>query len=100
MSSVIVGFEGSDRAKDALALGEALATSLAATLLVACVHPIQPRTSAIGAAGFDGETRQGAQRTAESARTLLPRPDEAEFTPALGLSAADGLSDLARELDA
>jgi nucleotide-binding universal stress UspA family protein len=96
-AAVIVGYEGSDHSKDALAFGEPLAAAEDARLVVACVHPLQPRTSAIGEAGFDREVRAGAQRTAESARGLLARADEAEFSAVLGLSAADGLVGLARE---
>ena len=83
-AAVIVGYEGSDHSKDALAFGEPLAAAEDARLVVACVHPLQPRTGAIGAAGFDREVRAGAQRTAESARGLLARADEAEFSAALG----------------
>jgi nucleotide-binding universal stress UspA family protein len=97
MTEVIVGFEGSDGSRAALAFGESLAATQDARLVVACVHPPQPRTSAIGAAGFDREVRAGAQRTAESARDLLERPDEAEFLAVMGISAADGLAALAVE---
>jgi len=92
---VIVGYEGSERSNDALALGEALAAADDAHVVVACVHPLQPLTSAIGEAGFDREVRAGAQRTAERARKLLARADEAEFTAVLGVSPADGLAGLA-----
>jgi len=71
---VIVGYDGSDRSRDALAFAEALAAAQDAQLIVACVHPYQPGSSAIGEAGFDREVRSGAQRTAESARELLHTP--------------------------
>ena len=83
-AAVIVGYEGSDHSRDALAFGEPLAAAEDARLVVACVHPLQPRTGAIGAAGFDREVRLGAQRTAESARGLLARADEAEFSGCAG----------------
>ena len=89
---VIVGYEGSDRSRDALAFAEVLAAAQDARLIVACVHPYQPRSSAIGEGGFDREVRAGAQRTAESARELLARAEEAEFCAALGVSPAKGWS--------
>jgi nucleotide-binding universal stress UspA family protein len=95
--TVIVGYEGSERSRDALAFAEVLAASQDAQLVVACVHPPTPRTAAIGAAGFDREVRAGAQRTAESARNLLAQPEEAEFDTVLGTSAADGLAEFATE---
>jgi nucleotide-binding universal stress UspA family protein len=94
---VIVGYEGSDRSRDALAFAEALAAAQDAQLIVACVHPYQPGSSAVGDAGFGREVRAGAQRIAESARELLARGDEAEFCAALGVSPAEGLGALARE---
>ena len=97
---VIVGYDGSDRSRDALAFAEALAAAQDAQLIVACVHPYQPGSSAIGEAGFDREVRSGAQRTAESARELLARGEEAEFCAALGVSPAVGLGSVARERDA
>lgn len=97
---VIVGYEGSDRSGDALAFAEVLAAAQDARLIVACVHPYQPRSSAIGEGGFDREVRAGAQRTAESARELLARAEEAEFCAALGVSPANGLIALAEEHDA
>jgi len=97
---VIVGYEGSDGSRDALAFAEVLAAAQDAQLIVACVHPYQPVSSAIGAAGFDRQVRAGAQRTAQSARELLARAEEAEFCAALGVSPAEGLSALARERDA
>ena len=99
-AGVIVGYEGSDRSRDPLAFAEALAAAQDAQLIVACVHPYQPRSSAIGEPGFDREVRAGAQRTAESARELLARAGEAEFCAALGVSPAEGLASLAREHDA
>jgi nucleotide-binding universal stress UspA family protein len=97
MRTAIAGYDGSEQGRDAVALGEALAGSLDAQLVVACVHPPQPRTSAIGPAGFDRETREGALRTAQSARDLLARPNEASFRAVLGTTAAAGLTDLAYE---
>jgi nucleotide-binding universal stress UspA family protein len=94
---IVVGYEGSDRSQDALALAEALAASADARLLVVCVHPPKPRTAALGSAGFDREVRAGAQRTAESAATLLARPEEADFDAVLGMSAAHGLAAVATE---
>lgn len=97
---VIVGYEGSERSGDALAFAEVLAAAQDAQLVVACVHPFQPRSSAVGEAGVDREVRAGAQRTAERAGELLARAEEAEFCAALGVSPANGLVALACERNA
>lgn len=46
---ILVGWDGSDRARDGLALARLLGAPLDATLVIACVHPYEPRSSRSGA---------------------------------------------------
>jgi nucleotide-binding universal stress UspA family protein len=90
---IIVGYDGSDQARDALALGRSLAKSTSATLLLAHVFrhdiPIAP-----GWQQHIDAVRAGAEKQlAEATRTLVDLDVE---TQAVGSSsAAWGLQDLA-----
>lgn len=97
--NLIVGYDGSDQAHDALALAEVLAQSEHARLVVACEYPLRPRSAVIDPV-FDREVRVGAEATVAGARELLRDPDAAEYTAVLSSSAAAGLKQLAEERNA
>jgi nucleotide-binding universal stress UspA family protein len=75
---VVVGYEGSERSSDALALAETLAATEDARLIVAVAH-----------AGSGGE----AESAASAALSALSRPNEAT----VALSASTGLAEVAEQ---
>jgi nucleotide-binding universal stress UspA family protein len=94
-SKIIVGYNGSSEANDALALGALMAKSTDASLLVAYVHGEQPK--------FEGHKRdfQAAQRTQtttvlDSARDRIPEGVSAEVTALGSPYPAQGLQKLAK----
>jgi nucleotide-binding universal stress UspA family protein len=84
--TVVVGWDGSDSARDALALGEVLTEPVQADLIVARVYPWAP--------GEVPEKRSLAELE-QAARSLGGRPEVAA-----GDTPATGLQDLAAELGA
>src|ERR671930_1049802 len=97
---VVVGYEGSERSEDALALGELLAATEDARLVVALVYAPASRTAAIHdpAAGVSpGAQARGA---VGGARSKLSRPQEASLVAHAGWSAPTGLADLAEQRSA
>lgn len=84
--SLLVGYEGSERGDDAIALARALLTvaDAEATVVVATVH--------------DGEEPPAA--IVERAQARWPQLDRSAFRPRRAASPADGLHELAVELDA
>jgi nucleotide-binding universal stress UspA family protein len=94
-SKIIVGYNGSAEANDALALGGLMAKSTDASLLVAYVHGEHP--------AFEGHRRdyQAAARTEtttvlESARNRIPEGVDAEVTALGSQHPAQGLQKLAK----
>ncbi|HST38512.1 MAG TPA: universal stress protein [Conexibacter sp.] len=86
LRSLLVGYEGSERGDDAIALARALLTvaDAEATVVVATVH--------------DGEQPPAA--TVDRARARWPQLDRSAFRLRRAPSPADGLHELAVELDA
>ena len=91
---IIVGYNDSDQAKDALALGKAIADAGGAELVVAGVFQFDPRWGGFDAEFHDAEVEYARQieRAAESVGA------KAEAIPSS--SAARGLHELAEEIDA
>jgi len=94
-SKIIVGYNGSSEANDALALGALMAKSSDGSLLVAYVHAEQPK--------FEGHKRdfQAARRTEttgvlDSARNRIPAGVKAEVTALGSPYPAQGLQKLAK----
>ena len=96
-NDVIVGYDGSDRSRDALAFAAQLAASEDGRIVVACVYPPAPRSAAVAEPGKGAQVRVEALQTAETGRALLKRPEEAESVAVLSSTAAAGLADLAGE---
>lgn len=84
--NILVGFDGSEHAKDALDFGERLAAAIDARLILACVYPFRPLTGRLGS---------GDQARAVLAGTRLRRLRRCEHRIIPGTSAAEGLRRLA-----
>ena len=91
---ILVGYDDSDQARDALALGKQLADATGATLVVAGVFQFDPVRG-----GFDAHFREAeaeyARKIEEAARAVGAEP---EVVPSS--SPARGLHQLAEEIDA
>jgi len=98
--SVVVGFDSSDTARDALALGARLAAAIGGSIVVAAVHPASP----LGAGHIDAEwvaaMREDAEGRLDQARTLLGADVAADYRAVASGSAAHGLDELAESLHA
>jgi len=106
MRDIVIGYDGSDRGHDALALGRALAELLRAggdgeppDVAVALVFP----DGAVGASGertLDGDHRRGADRILDAARRAWPELPPGAFHVVQAGSVSAGLHRLAQERDA
>jgi len=101
MRRIVIGYDGSERGADALALGRALAELAggAVDVAVALVFP----DGAVGASGvrqLDGEHRQTADRILAGARRAWPQLGPGAFRLVQAGSPAAGLHRLAQETDA
>lgn len=98
--SVVVGFDSSDTARDALILGARLATAIGGATLVAAVHPDSPP----GAGHIDAEwiaaMREDAEQRLVRARAILGDDAAAEYRTVPSGSASHGLDDLADSVEA
>ncbi len=92
-SAIVVGFDGSEHAHDALALGELLARALGAELTAACVYVFRP-IHREGDAEMEAVVRERALEQAERARAAARGP-EPRIRVVRGHSAAAGLHELA-----
>lgn len=95
---ILVGFDGSPAARDALALGELLARPLDAALTAACVYVFRP-IHREGDDEFEALLRERARRQVEPAADLVGGPAP-ETRVVRGHSAAAGLHHLADDADA
>lgn len=95
MTSVIVGYEGSEQARDALALGEILCAAVDGKLVLAAVYPFDPRPLT---PAYEKE-RAAARREAEATLRAAPlrhfRDANVERVALACGSAAHGLYDVA-----
>jgi nucleotide-binding universal stress UspA family protein len=102
---VLVGYDGTDRGADALALGVVCARVLEAGLIVAAVYP---EPAPIGPARVDAEwvadRQAAAEQALDQARSTLAgwgqTPPSTSFVAVGSSSAAHGLHDLAESWDA
>jgi nucleotide-binding universal stress UspA family protein len=98
---VVVGFDGSPSAEDALVLARACARVLGTGLAVATVHPAPaPISSARVDAEWVADRHHEAEKILDPARGLLADLDAVDYRVVASSSAAHGLHDLAEELGA
>ena len=99
--TIVVGFDGSDHAVDALALGRLLARATGAELLVVCAYPDDPLGESATAVEIAGEMRTDAEAHLSRAREIVAGAGErAELRAVAGASPSHVLHDLAEELGA
>ena len=98
-SDMIIGFDGSSSARDALALGRRLAEATGATPTVVCVHPFKPLSAAVPTPSPAPSMRAAAERTLDEARAELSAMG-AMFRPMAETSPARALHAAAEEADA
>jgi len=106
MRDIVIGYDGSERGQDAIALGRSLAELLGADadgeppdVEVALVFP----DGAVGASGertLDGDHRRGADRILDGARQAWPELGPGAFHVVQAGSVSAGLHRLAQERDA
>lgn len=99
MGGVVVGFDGTDRAEDALAFGTRLAAVTGEEPVVVTVHPESPAGIGHVDAEWTAAMRDEAARVQERARALTAGTD-AVFRVVGSSSASHGLADVAEELTA
>ena len=98
---VVVGFDGSDSAEDALVLARSCARVLDAAIVVAAVHPSPaPISSARVDAEWVADRHREAEKVLDAARGLLAGVEPVEYRVVASSSAAHGLHDLAEEVGA
>jgi nucleotide-binding universal stress UspA family protein len=97
---IIIGFDGSEPARDALALGHRLARETGADLLVANVYPLEPLLTAVPASPYQAQLLRDAEHTLASARAALADGPDADFRAIPGASPARALHELAERENA
>jgi nucleotide-binding universal stress UspA family protein len=98
-SPVIVGVDGSDRSRDALALAQALIEP-GARLLIVYVHPFAELASLLANGHYERLVREAAESVAQQAQEVLEPRTEREMRIVSGRSPAAGLQQLALETGA
>lgn len=99
--TIVVGFDGSDHAADALALGRLLARPAGAELLVVCAYPDDPLGESATAVEIAHGMREDAEGHLARAREILSGSGErAAFRAMAGASPSRVLHDLAEEVGA
>jgi nucleotide-binding universal stress UspA family protein len=93
---VLVGVDGSDASRDALALGQMLAGPKG-RLVVVHVHPFGPLSSLIGPGEFEGLLRETADSIFAHAREVLDDATERELRLLSERSPAEGLGSVAAD---
>jgi nucleotide-binding universal stress UspA family protein len=96
---VIVGVDGSDRSRDALALAQAL-TEPGRRLLIVYVHPFGELASLLKDGRYEDLVREAAESVARQAHEVLDPRTERELRIVSGRSPAAALQQLALETDA
>lgn len=95
MTSVIVGYDGSEQARDALALGEMLCSATDGKLVLAHVYPFDPRPLAPGYEQERAAARREAEETLRAAPLRRLRDANVERIALACSSPAHGLYDVA-----
>lgn len=98
--TIVVGFDGSDHATDALALGRLLARMAGAELVVACAYPDDPLGESAAAVEVARGMREDAEGHLARARVLAGADDGVAFRAVAGSSPSQVLHALADELGA
>lgn len=99
LSKIVVGYDASSEARDALALARLIATE-DAELLLCCVHPFQPVSAAVLAGEHDVPGRDEAMRRLDDAAARLGGRAGVRTLAVAATSAASGLHAVAEEEDA
>lgn len=97
-SSILVGYDGTSHARDALALARAIADDHA-ELILCCVHPLQPVAAAVVAGGHEAAERLEAQRRLDEGEERAGAGHRVRTIAAAAPSAAAGLHAIAEEED-
>ncbi len=98
LRTVIVGVDGSDASRDALAVGQTLGPK--AGLLVAHVHPFEQFSSLMEPDEYDSLVRETADSVFAHAREILDDATERELRLVSERSPAEGLGSLAADAGA
>lgn len=99
--TIVVGFDGSDHATDALALGRLLARATSGELVVVCAYPDDPLGEGATAAEIARGMREDAEASLSRAREIVAGAGErAEFRAVAGASPSRVLHELAEALGA
>ena len=99
-SKILVGYDGSDRGRDALALARLLADRTNGELVVACVYPFEPLSSRIGSPDFGSLSHEDALATVCRDDPLLEGVPESHRRAVAAPSPAHGLHRLAEDEEA
>jgi nucleotide-binding universal stress UspA family protein len=94
---VLVGYDGSDRGRDAMTLARLLADRVNAELMIACAYPLQPLSSRVGSADFGSLARDDALAIVARDDPLLRGIPESHRRVVAGSSPAHGLHRLAED---
>ncbi len=98
MGGVVIGFDGTDRAEDALAFGVRLAAATGEVPVVVTVHPESPAGLGHVDVEWVAAMREQAEHMLDRARAL--QGGDADYRVVGSSSASHGLADVAEELDA
>jgi nucleotide-binding universal stress UspA family protein len=99
LRTIIVGVDGSEASRDALALGQMLAGP-DGRLLVAHVHPFGPLSSLMGPGEYESVVRETADSIFAHAREILADATERQLRVVSERSPAEGLGTLAADAGA
>jgi nucleotide-binding universal stress UspA family protein len=94
--AIIVGVDGTERSRDALALADLLATAAGARLLIAHVHPYGQLEGLLSGGEYETLVRKVAESTAAAVRELLGDQPAHDMRLVAARSPAAGLQDFAR----
>jgi nucleotide-binding universal stress UspA family protein len=95
-TTVLVGFDDSPQARDALALALALSGETGEVVLC-CVHPYQPVAAAVAGGEHDVPYREEAERRLDAGVDLAPDSARIRTLAVAATSAASGLHAMAEE---
>jgi nucleotide-binding universal stress UspA family protein len=99
-AAIVVGFDGSDHADDALELGRMLARIDGAELVVACAYPDDPFGESATAVEIAKQMRDDAEATLARARERVGAGERVDCRAIAGASPAHALHALAQEVGA
>ena len=104
-STVVVGFDGSERGADALVLGELLADAFDGSLVLAVVHRFDrvtgyPAFAPVPVYDFEAAAREQANEIAARGRELCRATDAVEVRVIGSTSAGQALYELAEDVGA